>query len=433
MSRQQDEFILRELLIDRLFPLVKQAHDTKHPRAGQWDRLLNDLVQTNPKYTFAHLKDQEIFQMITGAMEPQEKMKKVGSSGKAKLNQNLLDQQRLIKAFETHHGYGLDANSMLSILAVPDTDQSKRVSVVRRANDAQAFFNTTEALGVRPGSAPKSLYSEPKMTHTGGTLPGQKPGERTLSQATSFHEFGTKETPILYTQDFSNPEALAMEFAQSNEPATQRNRILSDPNTPTYGNRLRALREETIRRGADPRLWKDGHFDKLDQMFPELGISKLYNEAMLPTKKGGVRPFDRILKPGETVNPLQGTRELAFGLNGFKKDMVSSMAEQVMGSQLPQAAQEDMAILTSGVGDPRLRVAASIVTGGPAAASTLEDRKNQLLEAERRKKEPTQTEQVVDRVFDVVDTGLETAGNFFGGIINAARNSPTLGGYNLPR
>ena len=149
MSRQQDEFILRELLIDRLFPLVKQAHDTNHKKAGQWDRLLNDLVQTNPKYTFAHLKDQEIFQMITGAMEPQEKMKKVGSSGKAKLNQNLLDQQRIIKAFETHHGYGLDANSMLSILAVPDTDQSKRVSVVRRANDAQAFFDTTEALGVR--------------------------------------------------------------------------------------------------------------------------------------------------------------------------------------------------------------------------------------------------------------------------------------------
>ena len=127
-----------------------------------------------------------------------------------------------------------------------------------------------------------------------------------------------------------------------------------------------------------------------------------------------------------------GTRELAFGLNGFKKDMVSSMAESVMGSQLPQAAQEDMAILT-GVGDPRLRVAASVLTGGPAAAGTLKEYKDTLLEAERRKKEPTQTEQVVDRVFDVVDTGLETAGNFFGGIINAARNSPTLGGYNLPR
>jgi hypothetical protein len=47
--------------------------------------------------------------------------------------------------------------------------------------------------------------------------------------------------------------------------------------------------------------------------------------------------------------------------------------------------------------------------------------------------DPTPTEQRVQQTFETVETGLETAGNFFGGIINAARNSPTLGGYNLPR
>ena len=307
MDRDFDEALLAELLIERLVPLVEQAKATKGGNAGAWERLLRDLTQTDPKMTFQNLKDDQIFQMITG-FKDFERRTVIGGSKKPKLNQAILDRARTIKGFESHHIFGLDENQMITMLMTKPSDLAG-VSAVRRANDRVAYFQTQRNLGRKSGTDMASIVSEARMTHAGGQVPGKG---KSLSQAASYHPEGTKvPEPFKYEVGMENPEAAAMEFYQTNEQLAQRSAVLQDPNTPTYSNRIRALREQTIQRSDNPvitrQMWAKGEFDKLDKLYPDLGIAQTYQEGMMP----GARTSDRLVKPGEVVDPLKGNLELA--------------------------------------------------------------------------------------------------------------------------
>ena len=307
MDRDFDEALLAELLIERLVPLVEQAKATKGGNAGAWERLLRDLTQTDPKMTFQNLKDDQIFQMITG-FKDFERRTVIGGSKKPKLNQAILDRARTIKGFESHHIFGLDENQMITVLMTKPSDLAG-VSAVRRANDRVAYFQTQRDLGRKSGTDPASIVSEARMTHAGGQVPGQG---RSLSQAASYHPDGTKVAePFRYEVGMENPEAAAMEFYQTNEQLAQRSAVLQDPNTPTYSNRIRALREQTIQLSDNPvktrKMWERGEFDELDKLYPDLGIAQTYQEGMMP----GARTSDRLVKPGEVIDPLEGNLELA--------------------------------------------------------------------------------------------------------------------------
>jgi hypothetical protein len=321
MGREFDEALLVELIIERTLPLIEKARQMKAAKQkrhnlGQWERLLRDLTQTDPKITFQGLSDDKIFKMITG-LKDFERRTVIGGSGKPKLNQAVLDRPRTIKGFAGHHIFGLDENQMITLAMTKPADLAG-VSAVRRANDRVAFFQTQTALGRKSGT--EQIVSEATATHTGMAVPGSSTTRPSLSQAASYHEGATKVTkPFMYEVGMDNPEAMAMEFHQNNERLAQRSAVLQEPSTPTHSNRLRNLRLQTIQRSNNPKatsqMWVNGEFDKLDKLYPDLGIAQTYQEAMMP----GAMKNDRLLKPGEVVDPVEANIELEGGRVGLQR------------------------------------------------------------------------------------------------------------------
>ena len=314
MGRRFDEMLLAELLIERTLPLVKQAQSmkaagTKGHNLGQWERLLRDLTQTDPSELFQGYKDDDIFKQITGIQNYQRNTV-IGSSNKSKITQAQMDRHRQIFGFDTHHMFGLDENQMITMLMTKPSDMAN-VSAVRRANDRQAYFDTQGKLGRKSGSDKDSFVSEPQATHKGNAVEGSNTDNPSLSQASSYHEGSPKATPFRYEVGMGDPEAAAMEFYQNQEPTAARNAELMDPTNPTHGNRLRELRAQTLSEAENPakvsQLWKKGKFDELEEMFPDKGIKALYDEAQGVTKN----PNDRLVQPGEVVNPRAAQAELA--------------------------------------------------------------------------------------------------------------------------
>lgn len=317
MGRRFDEMLLAELLIERTIPLVQKAQamkaaGTKGHNLGQWERLLRDLTQTDPSELFQGYKDDDIFKQITGIQDFQRNTV-IGSSNKSKLTQAQMDRHRQIFGFDTHHLFGLDENQMITMLMTKPADMAG-VSAVRRANDRHAYFDTGNALGRKSGS--EQFASEPMATHKGNAVEGSSTKNPSLSQAASYHKDGTKVLePYRYEVGMGDPEALMMEFYQTQEAQAQRNAELMDPSNPTHGNRLRELREQTLREaeklGVKPgkvsQMWKKGQFDELEELFPDKGIKSLYEEAQGITRN----PNDRLLQPGEVVDPRVAQAELA--------------------------------------------------------------------------------------------------------------------------
>jgi hypothetical protein len=364
MGRRFDEMLLAELLIERTIPMVQQAQAMKTAgqkghNLGQWERLLRDLTQTDPSQLFEGYKDDDIFKQIAG-IQDYRRSTVIGGSGKSKLTQTQMDRHRQIFGFDTHHLFGLDENQMLTMLMTKPADMAG-ISAVRRANDRQAYFDTGNLLGRKSGS--EQFASEPIATHKGNAVEGSNIKNPSLSQAASYHEGQPKVLePYRYEVGMGDPEALMMEFYHTQERQAARNAELMDPTNPTHGNRLRELRVQTIKEadklGVKPgqvsRMWEKGEFDKLEELFPDKGIKALYEEAQGITRN----PNDRLLQPGEVVDPRAAQAELAGRLpNGRPMKPGHINAAKLLGysALLPAAAMLPLQAKASEQADERAR------------------------------------------------------------------------------
>lgn len=375
----QKQYAFRQFLLNYYDALAKRQKS--NPRGVKLEpkliqRYRNIVNQTDPEELFAPFSEKELDNYLSG---------KRSVSSKSP-DRRVFDRVRVLLKGDLHHAIELDRN----IDVIPDRWSNEQL---------YTFHQTLKQARMQTGSAPGSLAEFRKIDHD-----PQEADNTPENRARSAHPDGTKNTQFKYEE--LDPRKRAAEVIMYNEPSDYRVRQIE----------------------MDPERTSFKAFEEANRIAIEQGGQGFQRRQ---ARKSPVTPFKT--EPTFLANASERLKELTgIGLNGFKRDMIQSTAESMLGSQLSQPVREDVEILT-GVGDPRLKVAAAVLTGGPVAAATPADVEASMAEADRMRTNPTPTEQRVEQTFETIETGLETAGNFFGGIINAARNSPTLGGYNLPR
>lgn len=375
----QKQYAFRQFLLNYYDALAKRKKSNPKGvklEAGKIQRFRNIVNQTDPEELFASFSEKDLDSYLSGK-------KPISSKSPDK---RVFDRVRVLLEGDLHHAIELDRN----IDMIPDRWSNEQL---------YTFHRTLKQAQMQPGSSPGNLPEFRKIDHD-----PQGEFNTPENRARSAHPEGTKSSRFKYEE--IDPRKRAAEVIMYNEPSDYRIRQIE----------------------MDPERTSFKAYEEANRIVVEQGGQGFQRRQ---ARTSPVTPFKT--EPTFRANATERLKELTgIGLDGFKRNMVQSMAESMLGSQLSQPVREDVEILT-GIGDPRLKVAAAVLTGGPVAAATPEGVKASMAEAERMRTDPTPTEQRVQQTFETVETGLETAGNFFGGIINAARNSPTLGGYNLPR
>tara|TARA_R100001463_G_scaffold3116_6_gene12793 strand:+ start:4502 stop:5923 length:1422 start_codon:yes stop_codon:yes gene_type:complete len=276
----------KEMLVKNAVKASKTANKNAQ---GKYRRFINDIKQTRAEELFKRYTDEEVFSFLIGRKKtPKRFVGPIFSTTnpdkvpKSKVGDDLLAEAREWASQHVHHGAELDQFAE----AIPDD---------ARAQDYLSFDKTAKELGDSGIGSSGPRYPGGESDHYGYKAPGQKPGEISIDQLTSYHFEGTKGEEIKFmTQE--GTDARTMETLHEKYRAQKRiESRFNDPNT--VRNRLLAIKNEIKEPDA---FWKDkAGIIKLDEKYPDKGILDLWQQGHTP----GYNPRNRVATPEEIANP----------------------------------------------------------------------------------------------------------------------------------